>query len=124
MVKVRNDGFTIHNVYAITKEIHPKTGKEIPVRNFSKDYRFEPGKVVNVEKEDFDKMINKDYFIEGRIYTKEQYKDRTELVNRQDALKAELDETKDADKQMELREQMELDDEERYLILNNLPHEV
>jgi hypothetical protein len=127
MVDVLNEGFTIHKVFAMRKEIHPQTGKEISKRVFTKDYVFKPGETVKVPKEDFDKMINKHDHTKGRIYSAEQWNSRITLIERQDKLREELESEEamhDAALQTRIRKKMNLDDEERYLILNNLPHEV
>lgn len=123
MVKVQNDGFTIHKVYSERKEIHPRSGKEIAKKIFTQDYKFLPGEVVEVKKEDFDKMIDDD-FMRGRIYSKAQYEERAALVERQNQLREELLNAKTLEAQEKIREKMQLGEEERYLILNNLPHEV
>jgi len=121
--KVLNEGFTIHKVFGERKEIHPRSGKEILKKIFSKDYVFQPGEIVEVTNEDFAKMVDDD-FMRGRIYTKKQYEERTKLIERQDALKEKLLKARSLEAQEEIREEMTLSEEERYLIMNNLPHEV
>ncbi len=127
MVDVINEGYTIHKIFAIRKEIHPSTGKEISKRQFAKDYVFNPGKIVKVPKEDFDKMVDKDDYLLGRIYTKEQWKARAALIEKQNTLEDELyseEVREDISRQNKIRKELQLNDEERYLLLNNLPHEV
>lgn len=123
MVKVQNDGFTIHTVHSERKEIHPRSGKEITKKIFTQDYKFPPGETIEVKKEDFDKMIDED-FMRGRIYSKAQHEERAALVERQNQLRDKLLEAKTLEAQESIREEMQLSEEERYLILNNLPHEV
>ena len=124
MVKVLNEGFTIHKVFATRKETHPQSGKEITKKIFSKDYIFNPGKEVEVIKEDFTRMIDEGDFMLARVYTKKQWQDRIALITKQDELKEKLLKAKTLEAQEPIREEMALSEEERYLIMNALPHEV
>lgn len=125
MVKVLNNSFRSHHVDAYRMEYDGK--RKMRVKQFSKSYEFPPGtpdgpSETNVLKEDFDKMINKDDFTLGRIYTKEQNKERNEFLKERQILQAKFDEASGPE-QERMAEELIMNDKERYLLYNDLPYE-
>lgn len=129
-IKVINESPQRHYVDNIRKEAVKIDGKAEIVEHklFSKPYVFEPMEeegnptVTMVEKEDFDVMINPDNFREAKIYTKEQWKQRLALEKEQKEAWNKFWKLPAAE-QSQLMEEMYPSQEDRYLLLNILPHE-
>lgn len=126
MVKVVNEGPMDYRVPQKIPEDIPGTTKYRLVKKFSQDYRWAPagekGSTIDVKKDEFDLMVDREDFTMGKIYTKEQWKERLELVKKQKELTIAFNKAS-GEEQERLRKQLLLSDRESYLIRNNLPHE-
>lgn len=124
MVKVRNDSRTTHEIPQYGSELMPN-GKRRKIKLYKRHYKWTPGQEIDVPKEDYDAFIDPDDHQLAKVYTKKQWKEREELINRQKAPYDQYLELADLPNEQEkVRKKMILTDEQRYLMHNVLPHEV
>jgi hypothetical protein len=127
MPRVINEGYTTHRIPQ-HKKVKLPNGDDILESVFSQTWEFpaktEKGVVIETEvpKEELDLMLDKDDHTQCRIYTKKQYNDRLKLIAEQKDLKEQFDEETDEKIQKELLKKLTVNNRQRYLIHNDLPH--
>lgn len=125
MVKVINEGHRGHKVHNFIQEVLP-SGKKHRVQILDKEYKW--GKMerkrptaLEVPLNDLLKMIDPEDFTKGKIWTLEQWEERLDLIEEREILVEEFNAATGA-KQVELAQKLLMTDEQRYLMLNTLPH--
>jgi hypothetical protein len=122
VIKVVNESITEHEISEYREVGYGR--EKHREKQYSKTYLFpaDPEIVVEIDKVDFDKMVNDDFML-TKIYTKDQWQKHVELVEKQTELDALYRSLEDSPAEQEaVRKKMALSDTERYLMYNVLPH--